>query len=170
MKTVEKLYEAILNFFAFLGSLTLIAMMLATVIKVAMRVFFNYGIHGIDQISGIMMVYITFLGAAWVLRKDGHVTVDILMTIVSAPVRRTMLVVSSILSAIVCLIMAYYGYHAIIRSVQRGIMVASELEIPRAINLAVIPVGCFLLGIEFILRALRFFRANAIQSSQSGEH
>ncbi|MFK4825439.1 TRAP transporter small permease [Paenochrobactrum sp. BZR 588] len=170
MKTIEKFYDFILNLFAFLACLTLIAMMLATVIKVAMRVFFNYGIHGIDQISGIMMVYITFLGAAWVLRKDGHVTVDILMTIVSPPVRRAMLIISSIISAIVCLIMAYYGYHAIIRSIQRGIMVAAELEIPRAINLAVIPVGCFLLGVEFILRTLRFIRADNIQPSKPAEH
>lgn len=170
MKTIEKLYDFILSFFAFLGCLTLIAMMLATVIKVVMRVVFNYGIHGIDQISGIMMVYMTFLGAAWVLRKDGHVTVDILMTIVSAPVRRYMLIISSILSAIVCLVMAYYGYHAIIRSVQRGIMVAAELEIPRAINLVVIPIGCFLLGVEFILRTLRFIRSNNIQPSKPAEH
>ncbi|MGU3576158.1 TRAP transporter small permease [Brucellaceae bacterium C25G] len=170
MKTIEKLYDFILSFFAFIACLTLIAMMLATVIKVGMRVFFNYGIHGIDQISGIMMVYITFLGAAWVLRKDGHVTVDILMTIVSPPTRRIMLVVSSIISAVVCLLMAYYGYQAIVRSIQRGIMVASELEIPRAINLAVIPVGCFLLGVEFILRTLRFIRADKIQTPKSAEH
>jgi C4-dicarboxylate transporter DctQ subunit len=170
MKTIEKIYDFILSFFAFLACLTLIAMMLATVIKVAMRVFFNYGLHGIDQISGIMMVYITFLGAAWVLRKDGHVTVDILMTIVSPPVRRMMLIISSILSAIVCLIIAYYGYYAVIRSVQRGIMVAAELEIPRAINLAVIPLGCFLLGVEFILRTLRFIRADNIQPSKPAEH
>ncbi|WP_343314424.1 TRAP transporter small permease [Brucella sp. BE17] len=170
MKQIEKIYDFILNFFAFLACLTLIAMMLATVIKVGMRVFFNYGIHGIDQISGIMMVYITFLGAAWVLRKDGHVTVDIVTTIVSGPVRRYMLIIASILSAIVCLIMAYYGYHSVVRSVQRGIMVAAELEIPRAINLAVIPVGCFLLFVEFALRALRFIRADHIQPTKPAEH
>lgn len=170
MKSIEKFYEFILGFFAFLACLTLIAMMLATVVKVAMRVFFNYGIHGIDQISGTMMVYITFLGAAWVLRKDGHVTVDILMTIVSVPIRRVMLIVSSILSAVVCLIMAYYGYQAVVRSIQRGIMVAAELEIPRAVNLAVIPLGCFLLGIEFILRAMRFIRNDNIQPVKPAEH
>ncbi len=170
MKKIEKIYDFILNFFAFLACLTLIAMMLATVLKVGMRVFFNHGIHGIDQISGIMMVYLTFLGAAWVLRKDGHVTVDIVTTIVSAPVRRYMLITASILSAIVCLIMAYYGYHSVVRSVQRGIMVAAELEIPRAINLAVIPVGCSLLCVEFVLRTLRFIRADHIQAPKPAEH
>lgn len=169
MKTIERLFDGLLNLFAFLACLLLILLMLATVTKVGMRVFFGHGIHGIDQISGSMMVYITFLGAAWVLRKDGHVTVDIILTIIPKNAERIMQIISSLIGGAVCLIMAYYGYHAVMISIKRGIMVAAELEIPRAYNLVVIPIGCLLLGLEFIRRALRFYRSTTPLNKEAVE-
>jgi TRAP-type C4-dicarboxylate transport system permease small subunit len=133
-------------------------MMLATVAKVALRVVANHGILGIDQLSGTMMVYITFLGAAWVLRNDGHVTVDIFIDTLPARVRRMVQVVGSLVGAAACLSIAWFATHAVIVSIQRGVLIAAEIEMPRAVNLVVIPLGCFLLGIEFVRRALRFHR------------
>ncbi|MGV6875710.1 TRAP transporter small permease [Pseudochelatococcus sp. B33] len=134
-----------------------------TVIKVVLRSIFNYGILGVDQISGTMMVYLTFLGAAWVLRNEGHVSVDLLTSAVPARVERGLHVVASIVAAAVCFTMTYFSFVTVRLSLQRGVMVAAELEIPRAINLAVIPLGCALLGIEFIRRARRYYLGIAEQ-------
>ena len=158
MHRLERAFDHLLNFCGLLASLLLLGMMLATVLKVTMRVAVNHGILGIDQISGTMMVYVTFLGAAWVLRSDGHVSVDILTSNLRPALYRKVMIVSSLVGAAVSLGVTYFGALAVKLSLQRGIMVAAELEIPRTINLVIIPLGCFLLGIEFLRRAIRFYR------------
>lgn len=166
MKITERIFDRVLDIAGLLASLILVAMMLATVVKVFMRAVYNHGILGIDQVSGIMMVYMTFLGAAWVLRRDGHVTVDILTGALPAGPRMAVNVIGSLIGAAACLVIAYFSSQAVATSLARGVMVAAELEIPRAINLAVIPLGAFLLGIEFIRRAMRFARGEMVASDQ----
>lgn len=157
MTTIGKIFNSITRLLAFIASVILVSMMLLTVVKVIMRSVFNYGMLGVDQITGTMMVYLTFLGAAWVLRQEGHVSVDLLTAAVPARVERGLNVVGSIIAAAVCFTMTYFSFTTVMLSLQRGVMVAAELEIPRAVNLAVIPLGCALLGIEFIRRARRYY-------------
>jgi TRAP-type C4-dicarboxylate transport system permease small subunit len=162
LKAIGRAFDILLNALAVLAGGLLVALMLATVVKVGMRAIFGYGILGIDQISGTLMVYITFLGAAWVLRNEGHVTVDLLTALLPANAERIAQIAGSLISGVACLIVAYYSLETVELSLKRGVVVAAEIEIPRAINLALIPLGCLLLGIEFIRRALRFYRNEAV--------
>ncbi|MHA6688630.1 TRAP transporter small permease [Mesorhizobium sp. A556] len=164
MNKVERSFDFMLDFFAGVASVLLVVMMLATVLKVVFRALFNHGILGIDQVSGTMMVYITFLGAAWVLRRDGHVSVDIVTANLRPQVRNVVMSVSSLIGAVVCFVLAWFGTSAVLLSLQRGVVVAAELDIPRAVNLWVIPVGCLLLGIEFLRRAVRFYKGEVVIS------
>lgn len=164
MSKLERSFDFILDFFSAIAGILLVVMMLATVLKVVLRAMFNHGILGIDQISGTMMVYVTFLGAAWVLRRDGHVTVDIVTANISPQAQRVVMFVSSLIGAAVCFVLTWFGTKAVLLSLQRGVVVAAELEIPRAVNLWVIPLGCLLLGIEFLRRAIRFRRGEAVIS------
>ena len=166
MQRLDRLFDHLLTFFAVVASVLLVGMMLATVLKVAMRATLNHGILGIDQISGTLMVYITFLGAAWVLRKDGHVTVDIAIAALPDRGRAMVLVVASLVAAVACLAVAWYSASTVALSLRRGVVVAAELEIPRAVNLVVIPIGTFLLGIQFLRRALMFARGD-VQASET---
>jgi TRAP-type C4-dicarboxylate transport system permease small subunit len=164
MRTFGKIFDRLEDVMAATAACLLLTIMLATVVKVIGRALFNHGIMGIDQLSGTMMVYVAFLGAAWVLRNEGHITIDILTSNLSERDQRVMGVVSSIVGAVACLVIAYFAVIATGLSIKRGVMVAAELEIPRAINLWVIPFGCAVLGIEFIRRALRIQKGIVLTS------
>jgi TRAP-type C4-dicarboxylate transport system permease small subunit len=166
MTLLGRLFDRLLGATAVVASIILLAMMFATVAKIAMRATLNIGILGIDQISGVMMVYMTFLGAAWVLRSDSHVMVDLLISSVGPRAQRYLNILASIIGAIVCFAMTYYASKAIGLSIRRGVMVAAELEIPRAVNLFAIPIGCALLGIEFLRRARRFQNGTAVTAQE----
>lgn len=137
-----------------LAGLLMIVIMAMVCTKVFMRYVLGIGWLGVDQISGSLLLYITFLGAAWVLSREEHVTIDFLFGQLSAPRQRQMTVVTSTICALVCMLVFAYGVNEVIYSWNRGFLVAAELEIPRAANLAIIPVGCLLLWIQFIRRAL----------------
>jgi C4-dicarboxylate transporter, DctQ subunit len=167
MNRFNRALDRLLNIFAAAASVLLIAMMLATVVKVGLRSAANHGILGIDQISGTMMVYITFLGAAWVLRRDGHVTVEIFVSSLRPDASRLVQMSASIIAAAACLAIAWFSTQTVLLSLERGVVVAAELEIPRAVNLAVIPLGFLLLGIEFVRRLVRLYRGESASVDRS---
>lgn len=154
MRLAEAVLTRLINLLAVVACLLLVAVMLATILKVALRGLFGIGVIGVDQLSGNALVYLTFLGAAWVLRREEHVTMDVVLAGVQDRMRRRLTVLNSLIGAAVCFALAYFSYHAIDVSIARQVVVVTELEMPRAIGLAPIPVGAFLLGLEFLRRAL----------------
>jgi TRAP-type C4-dicarboxylate transport system permease small subunit len=153
-----RVFDLLVDAGAVLAAVLLIAVMLITTIKVVFRYGLHQGLIGVDQISGTLLLYIAFLGAAWVLRREEHVTLDLLLNVMRPLARRRMLIFGSVLGAIICLTLAAVGTVEVVSSLQRGIRIPAEIEIPRAINLVVIPIGCFLLGLQFLRRAWRFGR------------
>ncbi len=154
-------FDLIVDGGAILAAVLMIAVMLTTTVKVVFRYGLREGLIGIDQISGTMLLYITFLGAAWVLRREEHVTLDLVVGRIAPEVRRQMLVWGSVAAALVCLTVTGFGTFETVTSWQRGIRIPAELEMPRAINLVVIPVGCLFLGLQFLRRAWRHWRRAA---------
>ena len=157
-----RVFDLIVDGGAILAAVLMVAVMLTTTVKVVFRYGLREGLIGIDQISGTMLLYITFLGAAWVLRREEHVTLDLLVGRIGPEVRRQLLIWGSLAGALVCLAVAGFGAFETVTSWQRGIRIPAELEMPRAINLVAIPVGCLFLGLQFVRRAWRHWRRAAI--------
>lgn len=149
------LFDLVVNAGAVIAAGLLLAVMVATTVKVVFRYGLHEGLLGVDQISGTMLLYISFLGAAWVLRREEHVTIDVLVGNLSPSLRRRLHILSSILGALICLCLAIFGTLEVITSLEKQIRIPAEIEIPRAINLVVIPLGSFLLCLQFLRRARR---------------
>ena len=151
--SVLHVFDMIVNTGAALAALLLVAVMLITNVKVIFRYGLGQGLVGIDQISGTILLYITFLGAAWVLRREEHVTIDLLTRYLKPRSRYRLHVFGSLLGAVICLCLALFGTLEVISSLQKGIRIPAEIEMPRAVNLVVIPLGSLCLGLQFIRRA-----------------
>ena len=163
-----RVFDLIVDGGAILAAVLMVAVMLTTTVKVVFRYGLREGLIGIDQISGTMLLYITFLGAAWVLRREEHVTLDLLVGRMAPGVRRHLLIWGSVVGALVCLTVSGFGTFETVTSWQRGIRIPAELEMPRAINLVVIPVGCLFLGLQFVRRAWRHWQRAAPAPSAGG--
>jgi TRAP-type C4-dicarboxylate transport system permease small subunit len=132
-------------------------------IDVCMRYFFNKPIPWMDEFSGYGLVFITFLGAAWVLRKDGHVRIDIISSLLSQRTRALIDVITSILFAIALLPLIGYGAWVTWDSFQRGLYMPTPTEIPTGFILVVMPIGFFLLFIELLRRTIPYFENKAMK-------
>lgn len=162
-RKTSRVFDTILDIGGALSAVCLIAVMLLTSVKVIFRYVLREGLIGVDQISGTLLLYIAFLGAAWVLRREEHVTIDLLVTRLSPNVQRWLNVINSIIGALICLVLTVYGTMEAVTSWQRGILIPAEIEIPRVINVGVIPLGCFFLWLQFMRRAWLHFRGATTQ-------
>lgn len=132
-----------------------IFMMIAVSCSVMMRYFLNRPIVWIVEISSYLMLYITFLGTAWLLRRDGHVEIDLFISRLRPKTQRVLKSLTSIGGAVVGFILSWKGFLVAMDYYTRGVTVMGILNTPQFLLMAIIPIGGFLLLVEFVLKAIR---------------
>ncbi len=119
-----------------------------------MRYFLHRPIPWVIVFSELAIVTTAYLAAAWVLKKEGHVFLDIGLNHFEPRKRAAITAFVSLLGAIICLTIAWYGVVTFWFHVQGAtVLVEKELELPLAPLLAVIPVGFAMLSIQFLRRS-----------------
>ena len=157
-KKIDGIFKAIVNILAVCGALIVLFMMLSISIGVMTRFLFHRSLVWLTEISGYGMVFMTFLVAAWVLREEGHVRIDLLVDRLNPKKRAFLEFITSLAGAVVCLVITAYGFIVTLDHLKRGVFTATDLEIPWAILLSVIPIGALALSIQFLIRAWGYFK------------
>ena len=137
---------------------------------VSVKVFFRYvlvkGIIGIDELSGLALLYITFFGSAWVLRRREHVFIDLLFNHFTPGIKRWSGFITSAIGAVLCATLMWYGIVAILDLWAKDIVTPTELELPRAAIISVIPFGFMLLMIQFLRHAAAYVRGKVLGAAK----
>ncbi len=123
---------------------------LAICYEVFMRYFLDSPTIWTVEVSRFTLVYITFLGAAWVLKIDGHVRIDIVLNRLNPRINALVNVIHSIISAIVCLVVVWYGVVVTMESFQLGYRLETELRTPQFLILVIVPIGTFFFFTSFV--------------------
>lgn len=131
------------------ATLFFVAMTLAICAEVLMRYGFNSPISWVVELSEYSLLWITFLGAAWVLRHGGHVRVDIVLQYLSPGALRACGLVSSALGSLTTLVLFVFGADATWAAYARGAFKPTGIDVPTWMVVIVIPFGCLLLFLRF---------------------
>jgi TRAP-type C4-dicarboxylate transport system permease small subunit len=117
------------------------------------------------DLSEYAMLWAAFLAAPWVLRREGHVRVEVFIERLSPVHQRRLGILSSALGALACAILAWQGAATVWDFYLRGTNVAREWQVPQFVVYLVIPIGSALLTVEFVRRAGRYVRATGGEAS-----
>ncbi len=94
---------------AWIAAVAILFMMFAISYAVMMRYIWNKPVPWIVEISSYLMLYITFLGTAWLQRKGGHVEVDLFIGRLKPRSLAVLKTVTSLGGALVGFILAWKG-------------------------------------------------------------
>ena len=117
----------------------------------------NIGLGGfpwVVEISEYSLPLATFLAAPWLLYKNEHVRVDILLTALPVTVARQVDRAADVVGLAVCVVFVWYGIKVIADSMQLGSMIIKTLVLPEWWTFVPLPLCFTLLGIEFLRRIL----------------
>lgn len=156
LKKVTSLFDNVMAFLVIFSFGLLICAVLIVCVEVVLRYVMNKPLTWVEQISGYILVYIVFLNAAWVLKKDRHVKLDILHERLSPKSQDRFYVVTSFLGAVICLIVTCFGVVVTWDYFQRGTPSVEILRIPLFTIWWVIPLGAFFLSMQFLRRAFGY--------------
>ncbi|HTO42494.1 MAG TPA: TRAP transporter small permease [Burkholderiales bacterium] len=128
----------------------------------------NIGLGGLPwavEVSEYSLPLATFLAAPWLLYRNEHVRIDILLTTLPRGAARQIDRAADAVGLAVCLVFVWYGIKVIADSMHLGSMIIKTLVIPEWWTFVPVPICFALLGVEFVRRMLT---GSSIVSGQIG--
>ena len=103
------IFDRTINILTVAAIVILVFVMLSVCAEVILRYFLNRPLIWVVQVTENSLLYIAFLGAAWVLKREGHVKMDLVLNRLNPATQYLMNSITSIIGAIICLVITWYG-------------------------------------------------------------
>lgn len=145
-KTLDKIND----FLAVVVSIILVLMTLTIGYAIFARAVHLPGPVWIVQFNEYAMLWATFLGAAWLLSKKRHVSIELIVSHLSRGTRKVFHLAHSLLGIGLSAILCWYGTLTTLENLQRNVIHVQAVDVPMGYILIAIPVGFFLLLLQFI--------------------
>lgn len=139
---------------AAISATVLVAATAAVFAEILSRFFFGESLVWVVELSGYSLLYMTFLGAPYLLEKNRHVAIDIVTEHLRPRWRTPLAIVVALFGAAICLYAAWYGLAVTLDQYQFGSRETTVLAPPSYLLTWVFPLGMFLLAIQFVAQAV----------------
>jgi len=149
------------RFFVFVACLMMAGLVVIVCIDLSLRSFFNAPLLWGNEVTEILLLYITFLGAAWVFREDGHVVIDLFTAKTYGRMKRVLTMLSYLCVGVVAAVLVYYGFYTTCDHYLRKVFNPTVLETPIALIIVIIPLGSVPLLLEVLVKGWKLLSAKS---------
>ena len=167
MRAVIRVYDALLYTMALIAAVTLVWLMVSVVLSVVMR---NLGLQPFAWLftsAEYGILYMTMLGAPWLVREKGHVHIELVTAALPPTLRRFVSRLVAALCVLVCIILAWYGLQLFLTNIERNNYDVRAYYYPRWLLTVTFPIAFSVMAIEFS----RFvFGSELMHSGEAGIH
>jgi TRAP-type C4-dicarboxylate transport system permease small subunit len=155
MTRIGKMLDFVENALAVIAGLMIVCAMLAVCMDVMLRYLFNRPVGWVLQFSEYVLLYAPFLGAAYVLRYDGHISVDILVGRFGPRGKALFGLWAAILGFGVMCVITYVGVEVTLDHYQRGVPTLGTVRVPEFLVFLAVPLGAAPFALEFLRKAIQ---------------
>lgn len=167
MKVATRAYDMLLVAMAAVAGLVLVWLMVSVVASVVLR---NVGAQPpawLFTSAEYGLLYMTMLGAPWLVRRRGHVHIELVTAALSGPTRRAVSRTVAALCVVVCAILAWKGAELMATNLARGDVDTRAYYFPRAWLTIAFPLSFGVMAIEF---ARFVVGSELLHSGEAGIH
>ena len=167
MRAILRVYDGLIAALAVLAGLLLVWLMVAIVVSVTMR---NLGVQPYAWLftsTEYSILYMTMLGAPWLVRKRGHVHIELLTAALPETIR---VILSRLVAAgcvVVCGWLAWRGYLLVQTNIARMDFDVRAYFYPRWLLTIAFPISFGLMAVEFARFAVG---REILHSGEAGIH
>jgi len=142
-------FDWIVDSMAFIAGVLLTSTVLIEFLEIFMRHFVRKPQVWTVDVTEYILFLVAFLGAPWLLKKGGHVGVDIVVERLDSTTRTFLGMLSSALGIFVSAVVSWFGLLETWNCYQGEVLVIKTLSVQKYYFLIFIFLGYFLLLIEF---------------------
>lgn len=156
-RSLLKIEEGILSY----GTIALAVLVIGGVVS---RTVFNHSWVFMEEVANTIMIFITFLGLGYCVRKARHIRMSAIHDMLSKPIRKVLIVAVCLVTGLVMLTM---GYWAVLYTAQvyKAGNVTPALRIPIYFIIMWIPLGFFMAAIEYFMAVYKNLRSTEVYLS-----
>jgi C4-dicarboxylate transporter DctQ subunit len=139
------LLDAVIDALGLVAALLLVLIALLIVIDVAARSLHLFSLTWALEATEYMLYGVTFLGAPWLLRDQGHIAIEIVVERLPASARRGLRRFTDALGAAICAVLFVFSCRVLWASYASGMVVQKSFTFPEWLPYAAVPPVMFLL-------------------------
>ncbi len=130
----------------------LLLMIVIAVTQIVMRNFMGAGLIWAESLLRITVLWLALLGAMVASRNDEHIAIDVLVNKLPEKLKRMVMRLTRITTALICFIVAWFSLKFVIDEYQYG-GIAFGI-IPHWLCEAIIPFSLFIMAMRYSISAL----------------
>jgi TRAP-type C4-dicarboxylate transport system permease small subunit len=155
-RSINALLRAIDAVVDAIGAVSLLAVTAVVFLNALGRYLFSFAILGAEEFSRLLVVWLCFFGAYVLLRRDAHVSVDILPILLPPRALRVLRGLVGLVALAAMLYLAWYAWKLVGFSARTG-QRSTTLPVPRYVFFLPIAIGSSLMAVaaaEKVVRAV----------------
>lgn len=167
MRLVVRAYDGLVSLMALVAAGMLVWLMVSILVSVTMR---NLGLQPMAWLftsSEYALLYMTMLGAPWLVRRKGHVHIELVTAALPPRARRLLSRAVALGCVVVCAILTWKGIDLVQTNIARMDFDVRAYFFPRWLLTIAFPVSFGLMAIEFARFA---FGRELLHSGEAGIH
>lgn len=153
----------------YIAALSILAATLIIVEQVVVRYVFKIPTIWQVETAVYLLIAATFLGAPYGLKENAHINIDMLIIHMSAGSRRKLHISTSAIAMLFCFFLAYRGAIMWWEAFEGNWSSPSLLSVPLVYPYALIPVGMFLTGLQYVVKLAGMLFPNNRTAPRSAE-
>ena len=149
MRVLGRAYGVVLHAMAAIAAAALAWLMISVIVSVAMR---NAGLQPFAWLftsAEYSLLYMTMLGAPWLVRKRGHVHIELVTAALPPAARAWVSRGVALLCVLVSATLAWYGLELFLTNLERNDVDVRAYYFPRALLTVAFPLSFGFMAIEF---------------------
>ncbi|WP_233275790.1 TRAP transporter small permease [Salibacterium aidingense] len=135
---------------ASVGRLLLIVIIVLILIDIIALSTLNYSFSWVFEVTEYLLLFIPFLGVAFVLKREEHIKLDFLLNLLNIEQRTMVEIINSFIGLITSLIIAVFGFLVTWKFLVNSAMTEAVLQLPRFIIVGIIPISFVFVTIQFL--------------------
>ena len=166
------IYDRIIAGAAVAAAIIAVLQLAGVFTEVMARFVVRHSIPWIEEIAGMLNVWVAFLATAWVLKVGGHVTMDVLFEKFRPRVQAMVRAITSLVGAATFYMLTYIGILVVVDEYVHKYYKLGVYRIPNWPILLAIPIGSFLYANQYVREAYASFnkwRGISAETSEKGE-
>ena len=154
LKTLNLAFDKANHVLSYVSAAFVVVMVVSILYDVFARLLFHAPTIWVIDMNEYLLVYLTFVPAAWILMNDHHVKVEIVTVRLKPAPQRRLRVATDILGLIYCVVLMWQGWAVASHAFENGYRFSTALNFPKFPVLVIIPIGAAWLGLAFVFRIL----------------
>lgn len=160
---MRRVVDRITNMFGMFGIFLIIALCALIILEIINRNFIHLGMDWTIEMTEYTLAFITFCGAGWLLKSDGHIKFDLITERLPARYKKAASILSSSIGFLITAILTVFGLYKVISLIARGIITETVLELPQALIIAIVPIGLLIASLQFLFKIIDALNEDSVQ-------